>query len=61
MEIGALAVAADCSEWHLRNIIAGRKAASLKLAKRLSDITGNEVGMEAFLRAATAPAQEPAQ
>lgn len=48
--IGELAGAADCSEWHLRNIFAGRKEASLGLAKRLSDISGGTVPMEAFLK-----------
>ena len=48
--VGELAVAVDCSEWHLRNIFAGRKEASLGLAKRLSDVSGGSVPMEAFLK-----------
>lgn len=42
-----LAKAANCSIPHLRNICAGRKNASLPLAKRLSDITG--IRMDAFM------------
>ncbi len=45
-----LAEAAACSEAHLRNIFAGRKEASLGLAKRLSDISGGRIRMDAFLR-----------
>lgn len=48
--IAALAVAADCSESHLRNIFAGRKEASLSLAKRLSEYSGSKIPMDAFLR-----------
>ena len=48
--IAALAEAAECSGAHLRNIFAGRKEASLGLAKRLSEISGGEVPMDAFLR-----------
>lgn len=48
--ISELAEAAECSEWHLRNICAGRKDASLGLAKRLSDLSGGVVPMEAFLK-----------
>lgn len=48
-----LAGEAQCSVPHLLNIRAGRKNASLPLAKRLSDATG--LRMEAFLR------REPAQ
>lgn len=43
----ALAEGAGCSVAHLRNIRDGRKSASLKLAKRLSDATG--LPMESFL------------
>lgn len=50
--VSAVAGEAGCSDSHLRNIFAGRKEASLSLAKRLSDISGNEVGMDAFLRPA---------
>lgn len=45
-----LAEASDCSDAHLRNIFAGRKEPSLGLAKRLSDISGGLVPLEAFLR-----------
>lgn len=50
MSVKQLAEAAGCSEWHVRNIFAGRKEASLGLAKRLSDISGGVVPMDAFLR-----------
>jgi len=52
MTVAAVAVAAGCSEWHLRNIFAGRREASLGLAKRLSDVSGGAVPMDAFLRSA---------
>lgn len=45
-----LAAAADCSEWHLRNIFSGRKQPSLPLAKKLSELSGGVVPMDAFLR-----------
>lgn len=48
--IAELATAAGCSDSHLRNIFAGRKEASLGLAKRLSDFTGGVVPMDAFCR-----------
>lgn len=44
----ALAKRAGCSVAHLRNIRDGRKSASLKLAKRLSELTG--LRMDAFLQ-----------
>lgn len=50
LSVGEVARAAACSEWHLRNICAGRKEASLALAKRLSVVSNNEVPMDAFLR-----------
>lgn len=50
MSVGAVAEAADCSDSHLRNIFAGRKEASLGLAKKLSDLSGGVVPMDAFLR-----------
>lgn len=53
-----IAASADCSESHLRNIVAGRKEASLGLAKRLSDLTDGEVSMEAFLRPEPVGARE---
>lgn len=52
MSVAAVAGAAGCSEWHLRNIFAGRKEASLGLAKRLSDLSGGAVPMDAFLKPA---------
>lgn len=48
--VGELAEAGKCSDSHLRNIFAGRKEASLSLAKRLSDLSGGEVPMDAFLK-----------
>lgn len=54
-----IASSVQCSEWHLRNICAGRKEASLGLAKRLSELSGSEVPMDAFLR--PEPAAEPAE
>lgn len=50
MTVAQLADAAGCSDSHLRNIFAGRKEASLGLAKRLSELSGGEVPMDAFLR-----------
>lgn len=50
-----IAASAGCSVGHLRNIFAGRKEASLGLAKRLSELSGGEVPMDAFLRPETAP------
>lgn len=50
VSIRELAERADCSEAHLRNIFAGRKEASLPLAKRLSDVSGRTVPMDAFLK-----------
>lgn len=54
--IPEIAAAVSCSEWHLRNIFAGRKEASLGLAKRLSDLSGGSVPMDAFLKP-VAPAE----
>jgi hypothetical protein len=56
LSVSALAEAADCSDSHLRNIFAGRKEASLGLAKRLSDLSAGAVPMDAFLRPAEARA-----
>lgn len=50
MSVKQLAEAGGCSEAHLRNIFAGRKEASLGLAKRLSGLSGGLVPMDAFLR-----------
>ena len=49
LTVGDIAGAAECSEWHIRNICAGRKSASLRLAKRLSEVSGGKVPMDAFL------------
>ena len=54
LSIADLAEAADCSNSHLRNIFAGRREASLSLAKRLSEVSGGKVPMDAFLREAAA-------
>lgn len=51
MTVRQVADAADCSDAHLRNIFAGRKEASLGLAKRLSDVSGGAIPLDAFLRA----------
>jgi len=56
MSVKDLADAAECSGAHLRNIFAGRKEASLGLAKRLSEISGGVVPMDAFLRPASSEA-----
>lgn len=45
-----MAEAAGCSDAHMRNIFAGRREASLRMAKRLSDLSGGKVPMDAFLR-----------
>jgi plasmid maintenance system antidote protein VapI len=45
-----LAAAVERSDAHLRNIFAGRKGASLALARRLSSLSGGVVPMDAFLR-----------
>jgi plasmid maintenance system antidote protein VapI len=50
-----LAEAAGCTPSHIRNLLAGRKEASLSLAKRLSDISGGIVPMDAFLRSEATP------
>lgn len=47
--VADLAAAGSCSESHIRNILAGRKEASLGLAKRLSDFSRGKVPMDAFL------------
>ncbi len=57
MTAPAVATAVGCSEWHIRNIFAGRKEASLGLAKRLTELSGNEVPMDAFLRPEPAEAR----
>lgn len=59
MTVPAIASRVGCSDSHLRNIFAGRKEASLGLAKRLSELSEHEVPMDAFLRPEVAAA-EPA-
>lgn len=54
MAAAALAERVGCSVPHLRNIRAGRKSASLELAKRLGDATG--LPMDSFLKPAEASA-----
>lgn len=56
LSVEALAAAADCSDSHLRNIFAGRREASLGLAKRLSDISGGAIPLDAFLKPESARA-----
>lgn len=48
--IAWIAGEARCTEPHLRNILAGRKSASLRLAQSLSKVTRGAVPMDAFLR-----------
>jgi hypothetical protein len=50
MSIEQLAEAANCSAAHLRNIFAGRREASLKLAVRLSEVSEGAVPVDAFLK-----------
>lgn len=50
MTVAELATAAGCSDSHLRNIFAGRKEASLRLADRLSELSGGSVPANAFLK-----------
>ena len=50
MPLKALANAAGCSEAHLRNLIAGRKDASLRLARRLTELSGGKVPMDSFIK-----------
>jgi plasmid maintenance system antidote protein VapI len=57
MSVVQLAEVVGISVAHLRNIFAGRKEASLPLAKRLSDVSGGVIPMDAFLR----PVAEAAQ
>lgn len=50
MSVAQVAEAAECSDAHLRNIFAGRKEASLGLAKRLSEVSGGVIPLDAFLK-----------
>ena len=45
-----IAEACGCSNSHLRNILAGRKEPSLRLANKLSEFSENCVPVGAFLR-----------
>lgn len=47
--VGDLAEAAGCSASHMRNIFAGRREASLRMARRLSEFSGGAVPMDAFV------------
>ena len=51
MTVKELALAAGCSDSHIRNIFAGRKEASLGLAHRLSVLSKGKVPLAAFVRA----------
>ncbi len=51
--LGQLATDVNCSVPHLRNIIAGRRGASIAQAKRLHEVTG--LPMDTFI--ATIPRQ----
>ena len=44
-----LAADADCSEPHLSLVLQRKRGVSMKLAKRLSVLTGGEVSVEEFL------------
>ncbi len=57
LSIRELAEAADCSEAHLRNLFAGRKEPSLRLADRLSRLSGGAVPMDAFVKQETSGAR----
>jgi len=45
-----LAKVAGCTQGHLSNIFSGKRGVSLALAKRLSEMSGGRVKMDAFLR-----------
>lgn len=49
MTVEELAEAAGCTPPAIRNLMAGRRNASLSLAKRLSELSGGVVPMDAFL------------
>lgn len=51
-----LAADADCSEPHLSLILQRKRGVSMKLAQRLSVVTGGAVPIEAFLLAEQAEA-----
>jgi len=50
MSVDEIAAAAGCSGTHLRNIVAGRKQASLSLAIRLNTLSRGKVPVDAFLK-----------
>ena len=47
--VDEVAAAAGCTPSHVRNLLAGRRDASLSLAKKLSDFSGGVVPIESFL------------
>jgi transcriptional regulator with XRE-family HTH domain len=47
--VDEIAEAAGCTPPHIRNLLAGRRDASLSLAKKLSDISGGVIPLDAFL------------
>ena len=48
--VDEIADLAGCSPSYIRNLLAGRREASLSMAKRLSDISGGIVPLDAFLK-----------
>lgn len=50
MTVAAVRDAVGVSDSYLRNILAWRREPSLRIAKRLSALSGGEVPMDAFLR-----------
>ena len=47
--VNDLAAEVNVTPSHIRNLLAGRKTASLKLAKRLHDLSGGVVPLHSFL------------
>ena len=47
--VDEVAEAAGCTPSYLRNLLAGRRTASLGLAKRFTELSGGIVPMDAFL------------
>lgn len=50
MTVAAMRDAIGVSDSYLRNILAGRREPSLRIAKRLSTLSGGQVPLDAFLR-----------
>ena len=48
--VDEVAAAARCTAPFIRNILAGRRQPSLPVAKKLSDMTGGIVPMDAFIK-----------